>query len=217
MVVFNGYAIVVGLLIAAIAFPLNWLAPSLFDGTYGDFVLAIIAFFVSGACELIGLRARLFWLPIWVWALIFASIRLYELWGVAGAVIGVVLVVGAIAGLFAWMRKTEVEDWANAPKELELARNLADSAERRGECFEHLDKAFMDPALLTETAPMWTHQRALLALLRPLLGDGLDTDKAQAIVALDQAYADKIADPKAKIENDQIAEVRELIALHLPE
>ena len=51
--------------------------------------------------------------------------------------------------------------------------------------------------------------------MRPLLGDGLDPDKAGTIERLDKAYAAKISNPEANIESDDVSEVRELIQLHL--
>ncbi|MCA9686820.1 MAG: hypothetical protein KC457_31935 [Myxococcales bacterium] len=215
MVVFNGYAVIVAILIALIAVPLNWLAPSLLDGQYGDLVLASIAFVVSGIAEPIGLKARIFWLPIWLWSLVIATYQLYQLWGVAGLVGGLVLVGGAIAGLIVLIRKNELQEWARAPQELVLARSMADNLESRQQCFTHLDAAFINLLLVKETPQMWAHQRELLATLRPLLGNGLDPEKVAAIERLDQAYAAKISDPEAELDNDDVSAVHELIQLHL--
>ncbi|MEZ4979825.1 MAG: hypothetical protein R2772_11090, partial [Chitinophagales bacterium] len=67
MIIFNFYAIAVGLIIAIIVGPIYWLMPDDFaNGAVGQIILLAIGSFVAGLCELGGLKGRLFFLPMWI-------------------------------------------------------------------------------------------------------------------------------------------------------
>ena len=153
MIVFNAFAIVVAIIVAIISAPLFYFAPDFMDGSYGDITIAAIALVVSGIGEVAGLEARVFWLPVWLWSIIAMGMFLYDewgWWGPAGA--GVVGVTGVVA-MILFARKAEIEDWANAPRELDLARALVDNPESREQRFEHLQAAFFSPVFMSETPP----------------------------------------------------------------
>lgn len=212
MLVFNAFAIVVGIIVALLVWPLNHFAPEFMDGTYGNIVIASIALVVSGIGEVAGVKARVFWLPVWLWSIGILGYLLYGEWGWYGpAGAGVVGVAGVGAMLY-FARKAEQEEWAAAPRELEMARALVDNPESREQCFTHLNAAFFSPAFMSESAEIWTHQRGVLAVAQQLLEGQTQIGKEHLIGMLDRAYAAKLADESAEDpEHELVMAVESLI------
>ena len=209
--VFNIYAVVVGILIALCAAPLMFFAPDFMDGMYGEIVIASIAVVVSTLSEIVGLKARLFWIPMWAWALFALGSFTHDAWGWWGPGIVGAVGVAAVAGIVVLGRKNEQEEWAQAPRELDLARALLDNPEGREQCFAHLHNAFFVPVFTSNTEQVWTHQRQVLAVANQLLEGRTQVGKEHLVGMLDRAYAAKIQDPKEDIDSDLETEVQELL------
>lgn len=127
MIVFNVFAVPILLLVGAIGAGLIWLAPGLFGGPYEEVTYSLLAVGIGGLGELVGMKGRLFFLPIW---LIGGAVLAYQLWtlfGLVGLAAGVVLVglliVAFIATILWSMWAAEKE----MPKKLEEARQLLEA------------------------------------------------------------------------------------------
>ncbi len=81
MIIFNLFAVPIVLLVGAIGAGLVWLMPSVFGGPYTEVTYAVLAIGIGGLGELVGLRGRLFFLPIW---LIGGGVLAWQLWGLFG-------------------------------------------------------------------------------------------------------------------------------------
>lgn len=209
--VFNIYAIIVGILIALCAAPLMFFAPDFMDGMYGDIVIASIAVVVSTLSEIVGLKARLFWIPMWVWALLALGSFSHDAWGWWGPGIVGGVGVAAVAGVVLLARKNEQQEWAAAPRELDMARALVDNPESRDQCFSHLHNAFFSPVFMSKTPEVWTHQRKVLAVADQLLEGRTQIGKEHLVGMLDRAYAALLDDPKADFDDDLETQVEELL------
>ena len=213
MLVFNIYAVVVAIFVAILAAPLFWLAPEFMEGTYGDVTLASIVLLISTLAEIGGLKARVFWLPVWLWSLAALGYLLYGEWGWWGPAGAGVVAVTALTLLLLWSRKLEREEWAKAPQQLELARAIVDNFEAREQCFTHLHEAFFSPTWMSSTAEIWAHQREVLAVADKLLDGHTQIGKEHLLGMLDRAYAAKIegAEDAEDIDSELESEVEALI------
>lgn len=112
MIVFNLWAIPVGLLIGLAWLGLEKLAPGTFGGTHENLTLAGLSIVIGGIAEVVGMKARLFFMPIWLVGSFAGAYQSYSLWGGMGLAVGVGVVVGLI-GLFiatiVWSSRGEVE------------------------------------------------------------------------------------------------------------
>jgi hypothetical protein len=113
VILFNLWAIPVGILIYIILLGLEHLLPITMTEPHRGWTLGIVSTLVGAGCDLLGIKGRVFFLPIW---LIGLGIICYHLgWPGTVAFIGL-LVIGGI-GLFKGAKKKEISDWAKAQEE----------------------------------------------------------------------------------------------------
>lgn len=106
LVIFNLFAVPVLAAILLLGFAVNWMWP-MANHSLGGWLSGLLFFGVGGLAEIVGIRGRVFFLPIWV---IGAGILCYE----AGWIGVSVFVVLAIAGMILFQRRTgrrEAEKW----------------------------------------------------------------------------------------------------------
>src|SRR5947199_104916 len=102
MIIFNLWAmIVVGVIVIA-GLAINSVAPSAFIDPYQKWTIGILATVIGGAAEIIGLRGRLFFIPIWLIGIGILGYSGYAHWGIAGVIVPLAAVVLAIW----WMIKS---------------------------------------------------------------------------------------------------------------
>ncbi len=124
MIIFNLFAVPILLLVGAIGAGLIWLLPAVFGGPYEEITYSVLAIGIGGLFELIGLKGRLFFLPIWLIGGAVLSYQLWTLFGMLGLAAGVglmgLLVVAFIATIVwaLWAADKEM------PQKLEEARQL---------------------------------------------------------------------------------------------
>lgn len=88
MIVFNALAIPIVLLVGAIGAGLIWLAPGVFGAPYEEVTYSVLAIGIGGLGELVGLRGRLFFLPIWLIGGAVLAWQLSVLFGPTGLAVG---------------------------------------------------------------------------------------------------------------------------------
>jgi hypothetical protein len=124
MVVFNLPAVPIVLLVGAVGAGLIWTMPGVFGGPHEEITYSVLATIIGGLGELVGLRGRLFFLPIWLIGGAVLAWQLWSLFGLVGLFAGVALVglllVAFVAVIVLSMAAAEKE----APEKLAEARAL---------------------------------------------------------------------------------------------
>ena len=114
MILFNLWAVPVGIAIWLILLGIEHFFPSLVAGSRFGWTLGIVVTAVGGICEVAGIKARLFLLPLWITGV---AIIAYHLGWPGTLSFLAILVVGGIF-LFVKARKKEIADWNKAQLEL---------------------------------------------------------------------------------------------------
>jgi hypothetical protein len=196
MIIFNAFAILVGLIIAVFLGPLFWAFPEFMDTTWGNVLAAGIITVVSIITDLIGLKGRLFFLPIWLFGLIGMGVNLHELWGWYGPALAAALVVMLFVGLMAIGAMSEKKEWANAPANLIAARDALAKGVNE-ETWELIGKAFFVPAWGDDTPERCRHNLEVLALARKAMPENAGALELRIFDALGVAYRAGLA-PKTE-------------------
>jgi hypothetical protein len=168
MIIFNALALVVGLIIGLILGPLYWLFPTFMDSTWGNVLSFGIVTVVSIVSDLVGLKGRVFFLPIWLIGLIGMGVTLHGKWGWWGPGLAaglVVLLFGALLGMGAIAEKKE---WAEAPANLNAVRESLGKGVTE-QTWELLAKAYFVPAWGDDTPERCRHNLEVLSLVRKAL------------------------------------------------
>lgn len=187
MIVFNAFAIVVGIIIGICLGPLYWAFPVFMDTTWGNVLAATIVTVVGVITDLVGLKGRLFWLPIWLFGLIGVGVNLHTMWGWYGPALAGALVLALFAGLMAMGAVHEKKEWAEAPANLNAARDtLARGVSEQ--TWELLAKAFFVPAWGDDTPERCRHNLEVLALARKAMPETASTLELRVFEALGVAY-----------------------------
>lgn len=165
MIIFNFYAIAVGIIIAVIVGPIYWLMPDHFaDSSMGIIILACIGTFVAGITEAMGLKGRLFFLPMWLLGIIGTLGFTFMEYGWKGlGVIGGVLVVavGLLILLAYYMEKGEWNDAYGHFQELKKMKNTEEKA-----FWEQVEKSKFFASMMNYTNLMCEHNMEVLAYLK---------------------------------------------------
>lgn len=211
MIVFNLWAILAALIAAAVYAGIGFVAPSVLEGAYGDLVFAGTILIVGALTEVVGIKGRVFWLPIWFWGIVGMGIELYGHWGWWGPALAVVVAVGLFGALMMAGYRTEKREWAEAPQRLERAR--ADlHAGALDTAWEHLEAAYFDATLLDLTAEMATHNRGVIAAVYQLVGVHASPTALQLFGSLDADYARvEAGEEGVEIEQDSIEAMTALL------
>jgi len=100
MIILNLWAFLVLAIIAAAGWLLDLWFPSLFQPAYQLLTFGSIAFLVGALTEMLRVRGRIFFTPIWLLGLILIAVAAYEQWGVLGAIIPSIAILLGIVFLF---------------------------------------------------------------------------------------------------------------------
>lgn len=186
MIVFNFYAVPVIIVIGILYGGLTWLAPKFMETGYGSLTVGLLSFVVGTIAEFIGIKGRLFWLPIWLLGLGYSGYQAWTIWGWMGAVVGVVSVVGGIAMLVLWSRSATKKAWEKAPDELRQARQ-AFSMGNADEAFEHLEQAYVSP-WGDFTREMCAHNLQLIDLMLPHIEQNLTPKDSERLAKIRRKF-----------------------------
>ncbi len=187
MIIFNAFAIVVGIICAIFLGPLFWAFPVFMDTTWGDVVACSVVAFVSIVSDLVGLKGRVFFLPIWLFALIGVGVNLHTLWGWYGPALAGAIVVMLFIGLMAMGSYAEKKEWADAPNKLNAARDslvkgLSD------ETWDLLREAYFVPSWGNESAEVCRHNLQVLEVVKKAVGENAPPIELRLLDALGVAY-----------------------------
>jgi hypothetical protein len=107
LIIFNLWAIPVGIVIYLVLVGLEHVAPGLMAEGRSGWTIGVVTTLVGAVCNLVGLKGRVFLLPIWMIGL---GIICYHL-GWPGTIAFIVLLVGGGIWFFKGAKKREAADW----------------------------------------------------------------------------------------------------------
>lgn len=114
MVIFNLWAIPVAVLVYLAVAGINHLFPAVANDHYFPFVAGTTMFVIGGIGEWIGVKARVFFLPVWLLGIAVICVKL----GPIGWVLLGLIVVVCVIWLVRWTKKKDAEEWQQAQAEL---------------------------------------------------------------------------------------------------
>ncbi|MDP1823134.1 MAG: hypothetical protein Q8L48_07830 [Archangium sp.] len=219
MIVFNLLAIVVGLIIGICLGPLYWAFPDFMETTWGNVLAAGVVTVVGIVTDLVGLKGRVFWLPIWFFGLVGMGVNLHTQWGWWGPALAGALVVVLFGGLLAMGAVHERKEWAEAPGNLNAAKeSLAKGVNEA--TWELLGKAYFVPAWGDDTPERCRHNLEVLAMVRKALPPTAGGLEVRVIDALAAAYSSGMAGgEKVSVPSEFTSAMQEMLGNHgaLPE
>lgn len=145
MVIFNLWAIPVGIVVAIVCGGLTWLFPALGEGGAGSVTYGVTMLLVGGVAELFDIKGRLFFLPMWLIGLGMSAYGAYELFGTLGLVVGAVLLVAALVAFLRLAAKENARMHAEAPRQLEEAERAIANGDI-ATFWERMRDAYLPPA-----------------------------------------------------------------------
>lgn len=123
ILIYNGAALVVGLLAAAVWGVSITVSPDLIESDGAAMLAAAVSLFVIGAAaEEVGIHGRFFWLPIWTWGVVMVAVHVAPRWGwlASAAAIASGIVYWVLSEVVILLR--EERQWAYAPLQLTRLR-----------------------------------------------------------------------------------------------
>jgi hypothetical protein len=100
MIILNLWAFVVLAIMAAVGWGLDAWFPLLFQPAYKLLTIGGIFLIVGALTEMLRIRGRIFFTPIWLLGLIIIALAAFEQWGFMGAIVPSGAVLGGVAYLF---------------------------------------------------------------------------------------------------------------------
>lgn len=192
MIIFNAGAIFVALISAVFLGPLFWLAPNFMAGRWGDVLALGIVTGVSAISDLVGIKGRVFFLPIWVWSTLGIGGSLYKQWGWWGPALALGVVVVMVLGLLVVAAAGEKKSWAEAPAKLNAARDSVAKGVS-DETWPLLADAFFVPAFGDDTPERCRHNLEVLSVARKAMPPTIGALEQRVIDALSHAYGKGLA------------------------
>jgi hypothetical protein len=179
MVIFNLWAVPVGIVILVVVQVTEHLLPQMATDARKGWTYGIAAIVVGGISDLVGLKARLFFLPVW---LIGIAIICFQI-GWPGTVLFVVLAIAGMAWMFRAGKKKEVQDWETAQQELAKSTSPRKAASER-EFWEWVKARLCLPVWMKFTPQLCDHNLCVLQAIKTS-GPPLTTDEDAKITELE--------------------------------
>ncbi len=210
MIVFNLLAIVVGLIIGVFLGPMYWLFPAFMGTTWGNVAAFSTVTVVSLAADFLGLKGRLFWLPMWLWGLVGVGVNLHTIlgWLGIGVALGAVVLLFVLLGVLAAVNDRKA--WAQAPGSLNAARD-AFARGHADEAWPHLEKAFFAPTWMTETQETSRHNLEVRSVARASRAATVGSLELRLFEALGLAYRDAMTTGKPEIPSALTSAMQSLL------
>ncbi len=192
MFIFNLWALLVGLLVVLASLGVHEAAPQVMQGTMGNFIVGVITFVFGGIAEALGMRGRIFFLPVWLFGLIIIGFQLFEWWGIWGILAGLLLGVGGVVVLLMLAKRAEVKKWECLQKE--SFSEEAKFADKPAAYWTIVRKYLFLPASIDYSPAIYAHNQGVLrhVLSRSDLGlnepeTGILKDFSSALTVLEAA------------------------------
>lgn len=164
MIVFNLPAILVGIILVVVLGLLSLVLPDHYvTSDFGMILFTGIGAFISGICEIAGLRGRLFWLPMWLLGVIGTIALTYMEYGWTGIGVLAGILVGALILLLLLSYFIEKSAWKAAPRVLNELRT--ESSEKNELYWTRIKDALFIPGLMSYTHEICDHNVEVIDLM----------------------------------------------------
>ena len=180
MVIFNLWAIPVGIVILLIVYGLEYFFPQIATEARRTWTAGIAAVVVGGISDLVGLKARLFFLPVW---LIGIAIICFQI-GWPGTILLVVIAIAGVTWMFRAGKKKEVKDWETAQQELLKSTSPPKGGTSEREFWEWVKARLCLPVWMKFTPKLCDHNLCVLQAIKTS-GPPLTADEAAKITELE--------------------------------
>lgn len=160
MIIFNIWALPVGIAIIAAVLGASAVAPQLMAGTMGNLIAGMLTMLIGGVAEYFGAKGRLFFMPIWFLGVLFTGFQLYAWMGVAGILLGIGLCAGAIYAMLRFAKMSESRQWTRL--QLKSFAEDAKFAGSPGAYWAAVRKHLFYPTCIDFTPEMREHNRAIV-------------------------------------------------------
>jgi len=118
IVIYNLWALLVGAVIAFAGLMLYTVAPAAFSEANAGWTIGLLVTVFGGGAEVAGLRARLFFLPIWLFGTIVLGFTAYGHVGIVAFIIPLGSVVLGICWMVRSSNKRQAQHWAKAKESI---------------------------------------------------------------------------------------------------
>jgi hypothetical protein len=159
--IFNLWAIPVGLLIYLILLGIEHFFPSTMTPGHTAWTVGIVAVVIGALTDLVGIRGRLFLMPIWMIGL---GIICYKL-GWPGTLVFVALLIAVGIWFFRAGKKKEIEDWAKAQEQL-IRAPAPPASGTESEFWEWVKATLFLPTWMNFTPELCKHNLTVLQAVR---------------------------------------------------
>jgi hypothetical protein len=205
MIIFNLWAVLVVPLIILICLPFYTYFPELMKGPHEALVLGIIVTVIGGITDYVGLKGRLFFLPIW---LIGIGIICYQI-GVVGMTIFAAIAAVGIYFLIRQNKKRSAADWKKAQEE--LAKTPAPEANWDAMRLWQWVQATLFFPIFRQTPEMRSHNMKVMNGITSVRPE-LSQDEAKKFFLFHKFLEESKDDPKSKmLDGDLEKSVRGVI------
>jgi hypothetical protein len=204
VIIFNLWAIPVALVIYLIVLGVEHVAPGLMTESRSGWTIGVVATLVGAVCDLVGIRARVFLMPIWMIGL--GIIGYHVGWpGIAAFV--ALLIVGGIF-LFRGAKDKEAIEWQKVQEELVKA-GAPPAARDEVQFWEWVKQMLFLPIWLGFTPDLCQHNLKILRAIREA-GLSLTPDENAKLQTLEKFLvisqsASKPPGSEVKIQNPVVA------------
>ena len=214
MIIFNLPAILVAVICVIVALPIVGimsLIPGISENeTLQGVILYGLVTLVSGICEAVGLKGRLFFIPMWFLGFVLTFATVCNKYGWTGFGVMVLLGIGMMGLIYCLASHLEKKEWAAAPGELAECQRIGDLS--RKDFWEHFQKALHIPTMKSYTPEICYHNYYCLELLK---NGGVDWPIIDSLMS---HYSAKTHDDTdADIQEEMTTEIAKLISEKLEE
>lgn len=173
--IFNLFAIIPVAITVLICMGFHWLSPELIDGTYGNLIVGVTTTAVGSVCELLGIRGRIFFIPIWFIGIVMVGFQLYHLWGILGLIVSAILIVSCIVFIYKKAKQSELKNWKTAQDSIEKFSDV-DSLTDTLSFWKDIREGLFFPIFKDYDTEVCSHNLAITDVILHVTGDQLSDE-----------------------------------------
>ena len=201
MVILNAWAFVVLPSIFVFMWYIHLYFPGIVENPHGNFVTCVFALIISGIYEMIGVKGRVFFIPIWLLSVIGICASGFQLWGIMFAIYAVIALVLIFWLLHVSLKRMENKQLAMLPEKWKQF-SVKTSALNSLEYWKEAKTTLFFPIFHPYTLEVIQHNRRVIDAIMTRMGASLAEEERQ-IVSNYQNFLRLLAGQTSPPENKQ--------------